>query len=154
MRDKQSEITNISTTRDSDLYSLPPAVQRAANILLRQGRIGFWTQIVLGVISGVLLLIATASLLGTRQRTSGIEIGVLCAIGGEAWLTTFYASHTILRSSCQKCVGNHNSLSLEPAHRLIRGTKAEHTTLKNHGSYPKVMHNKTVKNLRQSVDEF
>ncbi|MDJ0538080.1 MAG: DUF3611 family protein, partial [Microcystis sp. M53603_WE2] len=82
MRDKQSEITNISTTRDSDLYSLPPAVQRAANILLRQGRIGFWTQIVLGVISGVLLLIATASLLGTRQRTSGIEIGVLCAIGG------------------------------------------------------------------------
>ncbi|MFM8300604.1 MAG: hypothetical protein ACKN9A_20055, partial [Microcystis aeruginosa] len=41
MRDKQSEITNISTTRDSDLYSLPPAVQRAANILLRQGRIGF-----------------------------------------------------------------------------------------------------------------
>jgi len=94
MRDKQSEITNISTPRDSDLYSLPPAVQRAANILLRQGRIGFWTQIVLGVISGVLLLIATASLLGTRQRTSGIEIGVLCAIGGACFLVVaiFFSS--------------------------------------------------------------
>ena len=94
MRDKQSEITNISTPRDSDLYSLPPAVQRAANILLRQGRIGFWTQIVLGVISGVLLLIATASLLGTRQRTSGIEIGVLCAIGGAGFLVVaiFFSS--------------------------------------------------------------
>jgi hypothetical protein len=87
MRDKQSEITNLSTNRDSsDLYSLPPAVQRAANILMQQGRIGFWAQIILGVISGVLLLIATAGLLGAKQRTSGIEIGILCAIAGAAFL--------------------------------------------------------------------
>jgi hypothetical protein len=69
-------------------------------------------------------------------------------------LQPFYASHTILGSSCQRCIGTHNSLSLEPAHRLIRGTKAEHTTLKNHGSYPKAKRHKTVRNLRQSVDEF
>jgi hypothetical protein len=94
MRDKRSQITNFSMARDSDLSPLPPAVARAANILLQQGRIGFWAQIVLGVISGVLLLIASASLIGAKQRTSGIEIGVLCAIGGAGFLVVaiFFSS--------------------------------------------------------------
>jgi hypothetical protein len=69
-------------------------VARAANILMQQGRIGFWAQIVLGVISGVLLLIASASLIGAKQRTNGIEIGVLCAIGGAGFLVVaiFFSS--------------------------------------------------------------
>lgn len=80
--------------RDADLSPLPPAVARAANILMQQGRIGFWAQIVLGVISGVLLLIASASLIGAKQRTNGIEIGVLCAIGGAGFLVVaiFFSS--------------------------------------------------------------
>jgi hypothetical protein len=62
--------------------SLPANVQRASSILRRIGRIGFWLQIVLGVISAVLLLIASASLFGNQQRTQGIEIGILCAVVG------------------------------------------------------------------------
>lgn len=94
MRDKRSQITNFSMARDADLSPLPPAVARAANILMQQGRIGFWAQIVLGVISGVLLLIASASLIGAKQRTNGIEIGVLCAIGGAGFLVVaiFFSS--------------------------------------------------------------
>jgi hypothetical protein len=62
--------------------SLPSNVQRASSILRRIGRISFWLQIVLGVISAVLLLIASASLFGNQQRTQGIEIGILCAFVG------------------------------------------------------------------------
>lgn len=62
--------------------SVPPNVQRASSILRQVGRIGFWLQIILGVISAVLLLIATASLIGSKQRTQGIEVGVFCAVGG------------------------------------------------------------------------
>lgn len=62
--------------------SLPANVQRASSILRRIGRIGFWLQIVLGVISAVLLLIASASLFSNRQRTQGIEIGIICAFVG------------------------------------------------------------------------
>jgi hypothetical protein len=62
--------------------SLPSNVQRASAILKRIGRIGFWLQIVLGVISAVLLLIASASLLSNQQRTPGIEVGIICALGG------------------------------------------------------------------------
>ncbi|MBR8830230.1 MAG: hypothetical protein N5P05_002891 [Chroococcopsis gigantea SAG 12.99] len=87
MREKRSQITNIPMKAQNEFSpSLPPAVQRAASILMQQGRIGFWAQIVLGVISAVLLLIASASLIGFKQRTQGIEIGVLCAIGGVGFL--------------------------------------------------------------------
>ncbi len=36
----------------------------------------------MGVISAVLLLIASASYFGLKQRTQGIEVGILCAFGG------------------------------------------------------------------------
>lgn len=54
----------------------------AAAILRQISRISFWSQIVLGVISAVLLLIASASYFGLKQRTQGIEVGILCAFGG------------------------------------------------------------------------
>jgi Protein of unknown function (DUF3611) len=72
----------MSENYDITPRTIPSNVQRASSILMRIGRIGFWSQIVLGVISAVLLLIATASLFGNRQRTQGIEIGILCAIVG------------------------------------------------------------------------
>ncbi|MEG3439933.1 DUF3611 family protein [Pannus brasiliensis CCIBt3594] len=96
--------------RDSDLAPLPPAVQRAASILMQQGRIGFWAQIVLGVISGVLLLIASASLIGAKQRTNGIEIGVLCAIGGALFLVVaIYFSSRYMKISRQMLRGDEMS---------------------------------------------
>lgn len=71
----------------SENYEITPApvsstAQHAASILQRVGRIGFWSQLVLGVISAVLLLISAASFLAQKQRTQGIEIGIICAIGG------------------------------------------------------------------------
>ncbi|WP_422662050.1 DUF3611 family protein [Pannus brasiliensis] len=110
MTDRQSRITRISMARDSDLAPLPPAVQRAASILMQQGRIGFWAQIVLGVISGVLLLIASASLIGAKQRTNGIEIGVLCAIGGALFLVVaIYFSSRYMKISRQMLRGDEMS---------------------------------------------
>ena len=71
----------------SENYEITPApvsstAQHAASILQRVGRIGFWSQLVLGVISAVLLLISAASFFGLKQRTQGIEVGILCAFGG------------------------------------------------------------------------
>jgi hypothetical protein len=56
-------------------------VRVSAN-LKQLGRIGFWLQIVLGVISGVLLLVAGASLFGSQNKTPGIELGIFCAFCG------------------------------------------------------------------------
>jgi hypothetical protein len=72
----------MSENYDITPRTLPSNVQRASLILKRVGRIGFWLQIVLGVISAVLLLIASASLFGGGRRTQGIEVGILCALIG------------------------------------------------------------------------
>ncbi|MGH2416664.1 MAG: DUF3611 family protein, partial [Microcystaceae cyanobacterium] len=62
--------------------SLPPAVQRVSSNLKRAGNIGFWLQIILGVVSTVTLLFASTSLVGNQQRTSGSEVGIFCAFCG------------------------------------------------------------------------
>jgi hypothetical protein len=62
--------------------SASSTAQHAASILRQISRISFWSQIILGVISAVLLLIASASYFGLKQRTQGIEVGILCAFGG------------------------------------------------------------------------
>lgn len=62
--------------------SVPPAVQRVASTMKRAGNIGFWLQIVLGVVSTVTLLFASTSLLGNQSRTQGSEFGVFCAFCG------------------------------------------------------------------------
>jgi len=70
-------------TEDSRMItSLPPTVQRVSSTLKTAGTIGFWTQIVLGVISGVTFLFASTSLLGNRERTQGIEFGIFSAFVG------------------------------------------------------------------------
>jgi hypothetical protein len=71
--------------KDSDLspYSeISSKISRASANLKQLGRIGFWLQTVLGVISGVLLLVAAASLLNSKSKTPGIEVGIFCAFCG------------------------------------------------------------------------
>jgi hypothetical protein len=69
-------------------YEITPAssvsstAQQASTILLRVSRISFWSQIVLGVISAVALLFASASFFGLKQKTQGIEFGILSAFIG------------------------------------------------------------------------
>jgi len=62
---------------------LPPKVEQAADNLKWCGRIGFWTQLVLGIISAVTVLFASLSLGdNSRTATQGTEFGILCAILG------------------------------------------------------------------------
>ena len=69
--------------KNSDLTpspSLPPAVQRVSSNLKWSGLVGFWVQLVLGVISGVILLLASS---GEQERSSqGTGFGLLCAAAG------------------------------------------------------------------------
>lgn len=69
-------------TKDSDLTPFSaksPKIQKISASLKQLGRIGFWLQTVLGVISTVLLSIAGAALLSGREKTPGIELGIFCA---------------------------------------------------------------------------
>ena len=72
-------------SKDSDITafsSLPPKVQQISSALKRWGNIGFWLQLVLGVISAVTLLFASPILIQGRERTQGSEFGIFCAICG------------------------------------------------------------------------
>jgi len=51
------------------------------------GMIGFWIQLVLGIISAVILVIASFSLLAGQQTNQGSSFGVFAAIGGLVGLT-------------------------------------------------------------------
>lgn len=62
--------------------SVSPEIQQASSTLRLAGIVGFWVQIVLGVISAVTFLFASASLLGTQERTQGIEFGIFSAFCG------------------------------------------------------------------------
>jgi hypothetical protein len=70
----------------SDTSSLPPALQRVAVTLGTIGRISFWLQAVLGVISGLILVFATFSSSVGRQatqgNTQGTGFGIFFAICG------------------------------------------------------------------------
>lgn len=62
--------------------ALPPSIQRASSTLKLAGSVGFWLQLFLGVISAVSLLFASSSVVSNQNRTSGIEVGIFCAVGG------------------------------------------------------------------------
>lgn len=69
-------------TQNSELSrnrTLPANIERVSSSLKKAGRIAFWLQIVLGVVSSVLLLVAGAGVLNTKQKTPGIELGIFCA---------------------------------------------------------------------------
>jgi hypothetical protein len=69
-----------------DTSSLPPALQRVAFTLRTVGNISFWLQIVLGTISGLILLFSTFSSSFNRQATQGgnqgTGFGIFFAICG------------------------------------------------------------------------
>lgn len=74
--------------RNSDITrSLPPAVQRVSSNLKFFGMIGFWIQLVLGIISAVILVIASFSLLAGQNTNPGSGFGIFSAIGGLVGLT-------------------------------------------------------------------
>ncbi len=66
--------------------SVPAHIQQISSELKLMGRIGFWLQLVLGVISAVLLSFGTLILLSSTSRTQGIEIGIIAAISGVGFL--------------------------------------------------------------------
>lgn len=69
--------------KDSELSrAIPPSVLKISSTLKRAGIIGFWVQLVLGVIGAVTLLFAIPILLQNREKTQGSEFGILCAILG------------------------------------------------------------------------
>ncbi len=62
--------------------TLRPEVERASLAMKSSGSIGFWIQLVLGVISTVTVLFASPGLLGEEKSTPGAEFGIFCAICG------------------------------------------------------------------------
>jgi hypothetical protein len=93
MMNKDSEIT--------PSRSLSPAVLRASSTLRFAGNIGFWTQIVLGVVAAIILLFASASLFGDQKPNPGIGFGFFCAFSGVIALIIsiffFFRYRTIAR---------------------------------------------------------
>ncbi|ELR96255.1 DUF3611 family protein [Gloeocapsa sp. PCC 73106] len=68
-------------TRDSEISRLiPNGVEKVVNSLKRASIIGFWLQIILGVIAGVTLLFASPILISNQDRNQGNTFGVLCAL--------------------------------------------------------------------------
>ncbi|MGK7957413.1 MAG: DUF3611 family protein [Crocosphaera sp.] len=61
---------------------LPPNVKRAARILQWSGNIGFWGQLVLGVLAAALLFLALAGLVAQETSTEGTSFSVFCSIAG------------------------------------------------------------------------
>lgn len=71
---KDSEITSFSPSS--------PAVKKVASTLILLGNLGFWLQLLLGVVSLMLLLFSTP-LLGSNSKTSGNEnLALFCATIG------------------------------------------------------------------------
>lgn len=89
--------------------SIPAAILRASATLRLAGNIGFWVQIILGVVAALILLFASASLAGsdaasTAQNvkfTQGSNFGLFCAAGGIIALVVsiffFFRYKTIAR---------------------------------------------------------
>jgi Protein of unknown function (DUF3611) len=73
-------------SKDSEITSFPsglsPAVLKASSTLKLAGNVGFWLQLVFGVFAAVILLFASASILGDQKAGQGNVFGLLCATGG------------------------------------------------------------------------
>jgi hypothetical protein len=90
--------------------SIPAAILRASATLRLSGNIGFWVQLVLGVVAALILLFASASLVGgdaantanqDRSFVQGSAFGVFCAAIGIVALVVsiffFFRYKTISR---------------------------------------------------------
>lgn len=97
--------------RKSELLAgsaIPAAILRAASTLKLAGNIGFWVQLVLGVVAALILLFASASLVGGSDNAAqdptfsqGSAFGLFCAAGGIVALVVsiffFFRYRTIAR---------------------------------------------------------
>jgi len=81
-----TEDPGLSRAASTPTTTPPLHIQQIAADLRNAGRISFWIQLVLGVISTVLLSLGTLILLSKSQRTQGIEVGILAAIAGVVFL--------------------------------------------------------------------
>ncbi|MBV5257730.1 DUF3611 family protein [Synechococcus moorigangaii CMS01] len=89
--------------------SIPAAILRASATLKLAGNIGFWVQIILGVVAALILLFASASLFGNNgtnaaqdvRFSQGSSFGLFCAAGGIVALIVsiffFFRYKTIAR---------------------------------------------------------
>lgn len=67
-------------TKKSDItQSLPPVVQKVSSNLQRWGFIGFWLQLILGIISIVTLFFSTPALFNSKENNPANQFGILCA---------------------------------------------------------------------------
>lgn len=98
-----------------DSYSVPPAVRRVATAFRRVGRISFWTQVVLGVVSTMVLLFSSlflnnqstvttvpnaAGRVVTQQSNPGTGFGLfLTGCGLVALYLSIYWAYTYIRLS-------------------------------------------------------
>lgn len=70
-------------TRDSEISRLlPNSVEKVVTSLKRGSLVGFWLQLVLGVIAAVTLLFASPILFSDQERTEGNSFGLFCAMVG------------------------------------------------------------------------
>lgn len=100
-------------SKDYELTTSPgvsPVVMRASATLAMAGNVGFWVQIVLGVVAALILLFASASLLGGTEGANAVQdprfnqgsaFGIFCAAGGIVALVIsiffFFRYKTIAR---------------------------------------------------------
>ncbi|BAW95279.1 hypothetical protein NIES970_01810 [[Synechococcus] sp. NIES-970] len=89
--------------------SIPAAILRASATLKLAGNIGFWVQIILGVVAALILLFASASLVGgdgpnasqDPRFVQGSSFGLFCAAAGIVGLIVsiffFFRYKTIAR---------------------------------------------------------
>ncbi|MEA5512106.1 DUF3611 family protein [Crocosphaera sp. UHCC 0190] len=61
---------------------LPPNVKRAATILSWAGNIGFWGQLILGVLAVALLSLSLAGLVVQQKSAEGTSFSIFCSIAG------------------------------------------------------------------------
>lgn len=76
-------------TRNSEISRMmPSSVERVVTALRRVGNIGFWLQIVLGVVATVTLLFASPILIENKESTEGSGFGIFCAVCSLILLVT------------------------------------------------------------------
>ena len=63
-------------SQNSPIVSLPPAIERFANVLRIAGWIGFVSQLTLAIISSVILLVAVIFGIGTGANNPGTGGGL------------------------------------------------------------------------------
>ncbi len=113
---KDSELTSFSPTS--------PTVKKVASALILLGNLGFWLQLLLGIVSLMLLLFSTP-LLGIKSESSGNEnLALFCATVGVLTLALsiffFFRRYISLGKSLKKARSGSDRPNKKFTIRLIR----------------------------------